>query len=47
MQTCLQVNDMIVVFCDNFQQEPVIGCCSKLNDDTIDIKWYKGSYSTS
>ena len=25
----------------------VIGCCSKLNEDTIDIIWYEGSYSTS
>ena len=42
----LNTDDLVAVFCENYAREPVIGRCTQIFDDTIDVAWMEGSYTT-
>ena len=41
----LNVDDLVAVFCENYAQEPVIGQCTQIFDNTIEVRWMEGSYT--
>lgn len=43
----LEIGHLVAVHCENYTQEPVIGECIQISDETMQIEWMKGSYSTS
>ena len=37
---------LVAVFCENYAQEPVIGQCTQIFDNTIEVMWMEGSYTS-
>ena len=42
----LNVDDLVAVFCENYAREPVIGRCTQIFDETIEVLWMDGSYKS-
>jgi len=42
----IETGQLVAVNCENYAQEPVIGQCTQISGDTIEVGWMKGSYST-
>ena len=42
----LNTDDLVAVYCENYAREPVIGRCTQIFDDTIDVAWLEGSYTS-
>ena len=36
----------MAVFCENYSTEPAIGKCIQIDNDTIEILWMEGSYTS-
>ena len=45
--TNLKVGQMVAVKCENYTQDPAIGRCTEISADSLQVEWYKGSYTTS
>lgn len=42
----LNINDFVAVFCENYEREPVIGCCTLIFNDSIEVAWMDGRYTS-
>ena len=42
----LNTDDLVAVYCENYSREPVIGTCTQIFDDAIDVAWLEGSYTS-
>ena len=38
---------IVTVYCENYAREPVIGRCTKIHDDKIQVVLMKGSYNST
>jgi hypothetical protein len=43
----VETGDFVAVYCENYEKEPSIALCTKINEENIDIVWYEGTYSTA
>lgn len=41
------MDDLVAVNCENYEREPVIGRCTKILEDSVEVAWLEGSYTTS
>ena len=43
----LQVGHLVAVNCENYADGPSIGKCVHMTDESVQIEWMKGTYSSS
>ena len=43
----VKTGDLVAVYCENYTKEPVIGECTRIEEQYIEVGWMEGSYSST
>ncbi len=43
----LSIDDLVAVYCANYDREPVIGRCTQIWSEEIEVPWMEGTYTSS
>ena len=39
----IEVQELVAVICENYSKEPVIGKCTQISEDYVEVVWMKGT----
>ncbi len=43
----VKIRDLVAIHCENYTKEPVIGECTRIEEDYIEVGWMEVSYTSS